>query len=121
MPSLGAKLAAIVGMLAFIAAPLAEGGSSRFDGTWSVEFSGNQFCYQRHGTARWTIRNGVIATGRGSGTVDAQGRVRVRYPGPYFGKMNVIVARLAGNQGTGSVEVEGIQCRETMTLHRLSG
>jgi hypothetical protein len=35
--------------------------------------------------------------------------------------MNVIVARLAGNHGTGSVEVEGTQCRETMTLDRMSG
>jgi hypothetical protein len=36
--------------------------------------------------------------------------------GRFFGHMNVIIARLAGNQGTGSAEVEGTQCRETMTL-----
>jgi hypothetical protein len=60
-------------------------GSSRFDGAWRVEFSGNQFCYKPHAIARWSIRNGVIATGHGSGTVDARGRIEVRYPGPFLG------------------------------------
>src|SRR5262245_63595719 len=85
----------------------AAGGSGRFDGAWRVQFWGNPGCYASHGTARWRIRNGVVVTGRGTGTVNANGRVEVRWPGAYFGRTNVIVAILKGNQGTGSVEVEG--------------
>jgi hypothetical protein len=99
----------------------AQQASSRFNGTWSVEFTGNPECYNAHGTARWTIRDGVVVTGRGTGTVNANGRVDVRSPGAYLGRTNVIVARLSGNQGTGSVEVEGTRCRETITLNRVSG
>jgi hypothetical protein len=113
----------IAGLALWSAMPAvwAQGGSGRFDGVWRVEFSGNTFCYGPHGAARWTIRNGVIMTGRGRGTVNARGHMEVRYPGSYFGHMNAIVARLAGNQGTGSVEVEGTRCRETITLNRVSG
>jgi hypothetical protein len=89
---------------------------------WRFETSGNPFCYAPHGVARWTIRNGAVVTARGyRGTVDGKGRVRITYPGPYFGKMNVVVARLAGNQGAGTVEVEGTRCRLTARFTRVSG
>jgi hypothetical protein len=114
---------AAAGLALWLATPAvwAQGGNARFDGTWRVEFSGNPFCYAPHGAARWTIRNGVIATGRGYGTVDGNGRASSRSPGQYFGHMNAIRVRLAGNQGTGSVEVEGTQCRQTISLNRVSG
>jgi hypothetical protein len=112
----------VAGLALWLAMPAAWAGgrSGRFDGAWRVEFEGNQFCYKPHAIGRWSIRNDVIATGHGPGTVDARGRIDVRYPGPFFGHMNVIVGRIAGNRGTGSNEVEGTQCRETMTLHRIS-
>jgi len=97
----------------------AEEGRGRFDGAWRVEFRGNPGCYAPHGAGRWTIKNGVVMTARGTGTVNAKGRVDIRWPGAYFGRTNVIVAVLKGDKGTGSVEVEGTQCRETIELNRI--
>lgn len=99
----------------------AEDGRGRFDGTWRVDFAGNPSCYASYETARWTIRNGTVVTGRGTGTVSANGRVDIRYAGASFGHTNVIRAKLKGNQGAGNVEVEGTQCRWTITLNRVSG
>jgi hypothetical protein len=111
------------GSCALVATPpavWAQDGRGRFNGTWRVEFAGNPRCYASYETARWTIRNGTVVTGRGTGTVNANGRVDIRYAGASFGHMNVIVARLKGNQGTGNVEVEGTQCRWVITLNRIS-
>jgi hypothetical protein len=73
-----------------------------------------------YGAVRWTVRQGVVANPRGyRGTVDDRGRVRMRYPGPYYGKMNVVVARLSGNEGTGTVDVEGTRCRSTIRITRV--
>lgn len=99
----------------------AQAGNGRFDGTWNVEFSGNQFCYAPHEAGHWTIRNGVIATARGQGTLDRNGRAHMRFPGAYFGHTNLVSVKLTGNQGTGTSEVEGTQCRETISLKRVGG
>jgi hypothetical protein len=110
---------AAAGLALGSAASESSAQSRRFDGTWRVEFSGNRFCYAPYGTVRWTIRKGVVSIPRGyRGTVDERGRVRMRYPGPYFGKMNAVVARLSGNAGTGSVEVEATRCRSTIKIAR---
>jgi len=98
----------------------AEEGRGRFDGAWRVEFRGNPACYAPRDTGRWTIKNGAVLTARGTGTVNANGRVDIKWPGAYFGRTNVIVAILKGNKGTGSVEVEGTQCRYTIELNRMS-
>jgi hypothetical protein len=112
----------VAGVAAWLAAPAAWAQSRGFDGVWRAQFSGNQFCYSPNDVARWTIKGGVVAIGRGHrGTVDASGRVRIRFPGPYYGKMNVITARLSGNQGTGSNHVEGTRCSGTLTITRVSG
>lgn len=113
---------AAAGLALRLATPVGWAHSRRFDGAWWAEFSGNQFCYAPHYVTRFTIRNGVIMTARGHrGNVDANGRVRIRFPGPHFGKMNNVTARLAGNQGTGSSEVEGSRCGLTITFTRISG
>jgi hypothetical protein len=111
-----------VGLALWLATPTvwAQDGRGGFNGTWRVDFAGNPFCYASYETARWTIRNGTVVTGRGTGTVNANGRVDIRYTGASFGHMNVIRARLKGNQGTGNIEVEGTQCRWMITLNRIS-
>jgi hypothetical protein len=111
-----------LGLMLGLAAPGAWAQSRGFDGVWRAQFAGNQHCYSPHDVLRWTIKGGVVVLGRGyRGTVDANGRVRIRFPGPYFGKMNVITARLSGNQGTGSNYVEGTRCSGTLTITRVSG
>ena len=74
-----------VGLAFWLAAPAAWAEDGRFDGTWKVDFAGNPFCYASYETARWTIRKGTVVTGRGTGTVNANGRVDIRYVGASFG------------------------------------
>jgi hypothetical protein len=45
----------------------------------------------------------------------------MQYPGPYFGNTNVVVARISGNEGTGTVDVEGTRCKSTIRLTRVKG
>lgn len=93
----------------------------KFDGTWRIEFNGNEFCTQtRRLVEHWPINEGVmIASGGGRGTVSPAGELRVRWPNPRNpGRIYSLTAKLEGDAGKGAFQIEGRSCAGSLTLLR---
>jgi uncharacterized caspase-like protein len=98
------------------------GAAGPFDGTWRLELTMNDRCTQKKGvTGYWKIVRGVVLAARGGrGTVSKSGDLRVRWITPTGTRMQTMSAKLAGNQGTGSFQVEGGACAGSVRWARVN-
>ena len=96
-----------------------------FDGAWQIVFTWNEHCPRNKGPSPlWTIKDGKLNAqgprGAITGTVSPDGDLRVQWHTPFGPKrMNKLKAKLQGNEGKGTWQVEGFQCGGTVTLSQM--
>jgi DNA-binding winged helix-turn-helix (wHTH) protein len=96
----------------------------QFDGIWRAEFSNNDFCTKKNGTALWRISQGVVKGGikddKLSGTLSSTGELRVTWPALIDPALtNVGSAKLEGHRGEGRWDGQQ-HCGGAFTLTRAS-
>ena len=96
----------------------------QFDGIWRAEFSNNDFCTKKRGTALWSISQGIVKSGvkdyKLSGTLSSTGELRVTWPALIDPALtNVGSAKLEGDRGEGKWDGQQ-DCGGAFTLMRAS-
>jgi DNA-binding winged helix-turn-helix (wHTH) protein len=96
----------------------------QFDGIWRAEFSNNDFCTKKRGTALWSISQGIVKSGvkdyKLSGTLSSTGELRVTWPALIDPALtNVGSAKLEGDRGEGKWDGQQ-DCGGALTLTRAS-
>jgi hypothetical protein len=91
-----------------------------FDGVWSVEWFGGEFCPVKRNTGSWIVREGRIQdAGEGPGVVTRSGLLTYKLPAKTSnGKMTVYKVQLSGDKGSGTYSVPGGRCTGTVILVR---